>query len=245
VFIAFTGEERGLVGSDRYVKEPVFPLESTVAMLNMDMVGRMVDDRCLVYGADTSPVWKGWLEKFGAEGKLALALKPEGMGPSDHQSFFLKKIPVLHFFTGSHPDYHRPGDDWEKINFNGMSRVVDVVEKLTVELLNSPERPAFVEVKGRANPGREGGRPYLGTIPDFANDKPGQSISGVAPGGPAEKAGLKAGDRIVKFGPHKIENLEDYDLAMRKFSAGDTVELTVIRDEKPVKLKVTLDRPRE
>lgn len=243
VFIAFTGEERGLIGSAHYVKEPIFPLENTVAMLNMDMVGRMVEDRCTVFGADTSSVWKGLLEKFGAESKLTLALKPEGMGPSDHQSFYQKKIPVLHFFTGNHSDYHRPTDDWEKINFGGMSRVVDVVEKLALELSNAPERPGYVEVKGSANPLRDGSRPYFGSIPDFGSEKPGYLLGGVSPGGPAEKAGLKAGDRIVQLGTKKIDNLDDFDLALRKFSAGDTADVTVIRDEKEVKLKVTLDKP--
>ncbi|MBI5759019.1 MAG: M20/M25/M40 family metallo-hydrolase [Planctomycetales bacterium] len=244
VFLAFTGEESGLIGSARYVKEPVFPLEKTVAMLNMDMVGRMVEDRCTVFGADTSPIWKGLLEKFGAEGKLTLVQKPEGMGPSDHQSFYQKKIPVLHFFTGNHTDYHRPGDDWEKINVGGMSRVVDVVEKLVLELASAPERPGYVEVKGSANPLRDGSRPYFGSIPDFGSDKPGYLLGGVAPGGPAEKGGLKAGDRIVQLGMKKIDNLDDFDLALRKFSAGDTADVTVIRGDKEVKLKVNLDKPR-
>lgn len=243
VFIAFTGEESGLIGSVRYVKEPVFPLDKTVAMLNMDMVGRMVEDRCTVFGSDTSPIWKGLLEKFGAEGKLTLALKPEGLGPSDHDSFYRQKIPVLHFFTGTHSDYHRPGDDWEKINVGGMARLVDVVEKLTIELGNAAERPSYVEVKGSAQVGREGSRPYFGSIPDFSSDKPGYLLGGVAPGGPAEKGGLKAGDRIVQLGRKKIENLDDFDLALRRFSAGDIADVIVMRDDKEVKLKVNLDKP--
>jgi len=119
VFIAFTGEEMGLIGSSRYTKEPVFPLEKTIAMLNMDMVGRLQDDKLTVFGTGTSPIWDDMLKRRAKEAHFELSLSPEGMGPSDHQSFFLKQIPVLHFFTGTHGDYHRPSDDWEKINIPG------------------------------------------------------------------------------------------------------------------------------
>jgi Zn-dependent M28 family amino/carboxypeptidase len=245
VFIAFTGEESGLIGSARYTKEPIFPLEKTIAMLNMDMVGRLQDDKLTVFGTGTSPIWDEMLKRLGKDGHFELSLKPEGMGPSDHQSFFMKQIPVLHFFTGTHGDYHRPSDDWEKINIPGTERVVDLIEKLAIELASLPERPKYVAVQGTAQIGeRAGSRPYFGSVPDFGNEKPGYSLGGVVPGGPAEKGGLKGGDRIVLLGTNKIENLSDFDLALRKFSPGDTVEVTVMRGDEKVTLKVVLDKPR-
>jgi hypothetical protein len=245
VFIAFTGEESGLIGSARYTKEPIFPLDKTIAMLNMDMVGRLQDDKLTVFGAGTSPVWEEMLQRRGKEEHFEMSLKPEGMGPSDHQSFFMKQIPVLHFFTGTHNDYHRPSDDWEKINIPGTERIVDLIEKLAIEVASLPERPKYVAVQGTAQIGeRAGSRPYFGSVPDFGSEKPGYALGGVVPGGPAEKGGLKGGDRIVLLGTNKIENLSDFDLALRKFSPGDTVEVTVMRGEEKVTLKVVLDKPR-
>jgi Zn-dependent M28 family amino/carboxypeptidase len=245
VFIAFTGEESGLIGSARYTKEPIFPLETTIAMLNMDMVGRLQDDKLTVFGSGTSPIWDEMLKRQAKDAHFEVSLKPEGMGPSDHQSFFMKQIPVLHFFTGTHNDYHRPSDDWEKINIPGTERIVELIEKLTIEVASLPERPKYVAVQGTAQIGeRAGSRPYFGSVPDFGNEKPGYSLGGVVPGGPAEKGGLKGGDRIVLLGTNKIENLSDFDLALRKFSPGDTVEVTVMRGDDKVTLKVVLDKPR-
>ncbi len=245
VFIAFTGEEMGLFGSARYTKEPIFPLDKTIAMLNMDMVGRLRDEKLTIFGAGTSPIWDDLLKRLAKEGHFDLSLKPEGMGPSDHQSFFMKQIPVLHFFTGTHGDYHRPSDDWDKINIPGTERIAELVEKVAVEVASLPERPKYVAVKGTANiEERQGSRPYFGSVPDFGTDKPGYALGGVAPGGPAEKAGLKAGDRIVQLGKSKIENLSDFDLALRNFSPGETVEVTVIRGDDRVVVKVVLDKPR-
>jgi hypothetical protein len=246
VFVAFTGEESGLIGSARYTKEPVFPLDKTIAMINMDMVGRLKDDKLTVFGSGTSPVWEGLLTRLGKEGHFTMSLKPEGMGPSDHESFFIRQIPVLHFFTGTHGDYHRPSDDWEKINIPGTERIVDLIEKLIVDVAGLPERPAYVAVKGSADIGERssGSRPYFGSVPDFGAEKPGYALAGVAPGGPADKAGLKAGDRIVQLGTHRIENLSDFDLALRSFSPGDSVEVAVMRGDERVMLKVVLDKPR-
>ena len=246
VFVAFTGEEMGLFGSARYTKEPVFPLDKTIAMINMDMVGRLQNDKLTIFGAGTSPVWNDMLTRLGKASHFELSLKPEGMGPSDHQSFFLKQIPVLHFFTGSHGDYHRPSDDWDKINIPGTERIVDLIEKLVIELASQPERPQYIAVKGTAQISDRpaGSRPYFGSVPDFGTEQPGYALSGVVPGGPAEKGGLKAGDRIVQLGQHRIENLSDFDDALRKFSPGETVDVAVMRGEERVLLKVVLDRPR-
>ncbi len=245
VFIAFTGEELGLLGSARYCKEPVFPLDKTVAMFNMDMVGRLKgDQKLIVYGTGTSPRWEPQLKEFNGEDNFHLIFKPEGFGPSDHSSFYAKKIPVLHFFTGEHPDYHRPTDDWDKLNIDGVARVTDLIEKLVSSTVANAERPQYVEVKGAATMNRGGNRPYFGSIPEFGNEEPGYSISGAASGSPADKGGLKGGDRIVKFGGNPVTNLDDFDAALRKFKAGDEVEVIVVRDKQEVALKVTLDPPK-
>jgi hypothetical protein len=245
VFIAFTGEETGLVGSARYTREPLFPLDKTIAMLNMDMVGRLKDDKLTVFGTGTSTLWNDLLQRLGKEYGFQMIFKPEGFGPSDHSSFYAKQVPVLHFFTGNHGDYHRPSDDWDKLNIPGEERVVGLIEKLLVEVAQAPARPQYVEVKGTAQMGERGGaRPYFGSIPDFGGDKPGYLLSGVAPGSPADAAGLKGGDRIVQLGMVRIESLEDFDLALRRFTPGDTVEVTAMRGDEPIKLKVTLDKPR-
>jgi hypothetical protein len=245
VFIAFTGEERGLLGSAHYVKDPLFPLDKTIAMVNMDMVGRLLDEKLTVFGTGTSPVWDELLAGPAAQQGLAIVKKPEGFGPSDHSSFYAKQIPVLHLFTGTHSDYHRPSDDWQKINYEGMARIVTLVEDLVVSLAKSEERPAYVSVQGRATMERSGARPYFGSIPDFSSDQDGYAIQGVAPGSPADKAGIKSGDTIVRLGGHAIGSLDDFDLALRKFSAGQEVETIVRRDGQEVKLKVTLAQPRQ
>jgi hypothetical protein len=244
VFIAFTAEELGLIGSAKYVAEPIFPIEKTIAMYNMDMVGRLTDNRLTVFGVGTSPNFKDEVTKFSADRKFKLSLKPEGFGPSDQSSFYAKKIPVLHFFTGTHSDYHRPGDDWEKINVEGMDRIAGLVEDIVVNTANTKEPPKYLAVKTRAQVGRQGSRPYFGSIPDFGAEEKGYALSGVAPGSPAEKGGLKAGDRIIALGKNKVNDLSDFDFALRKFKAGEEVDLTVVRATKEIKLKVTLAKPR-
>lgn len=245
VFIAFTAEELGLLGSARYVKDPVFPLDKTIAMFNLDMIGRLADDKLTVYGAGTSSRWESELSTLNERDfHFQLALKPEGFGPSDQASFYGEKIPVLHYFSGTHSDYHRPTDDWDKLNIEGMAKIVGFVAREVEATLANPTRPDYIEVQGSANPVRGGSRPYVGTIPDFGSELPGYAINGAAPGSPADKAGMKAGDRIVKFGKHAINSLEDYDNALRDFKAGDEVEVTVARKGEEVKLKVVLDPPR-
>ncbi|HET6422310.1 MAG TPA: M20/M25/M40 family metallo-hydrolase [Planctomycetaceae bacterium] len=244
MFIAFTAEELGLLGSAKYVKEPVVPLEQTIAMFNMDMVGRLQEDKLTIFGSGTSTRWESELKSLNEQSGFKLTFKPEGFGPSDHSSFYGKKIPVLHFFTNNHPDYHRPTDDWEKLNIEGIERVVTMLEKLIVMTAENPERPNYIEVKQAPNAQRGGNRPYFGTIPDFASEGEGYGISGAAAGSPAEKGGLKGGDRIIALGENKVTGLDDFDLALRKFKPGEEISVTVTRDGKPVVLKVTLEPPR-
>jgi Peptidase family M28/PDZ domain/PA domain len=244
VFIAFTGEEEGLIGSAHYVKEPVFPLAKTVAMINLDMVGRLNEERLTVYGLGTSDHFKELIERTTKAHKFHLIPKPEGFGPSDHSSFYGKKIPVLFFFTGTHSDYHRPTDDWDKINIVGMDRIVDLVEEVGTTIVNGPDRPNYIEIKGMGMVSRGGSRPYFGSIPDFGSEAAGYAIQGVAPDGPADRAGIKSGDLIVQMGDRKITGLDDFDLALRRFKAGEDIPVVVLRGGKKVTLKVTLGKPK-
>ena len=243
VFIAFTGEERGLFGSAHYVREPAFPLEKTIAMLNLDMVGRLRDDRLIVSGVGTAPEFGELLDRANAKHKFKLTKKRGGYGPSDHASFYAREIPVMHFFTGTHEDYHRPGDDFEKVNVPGMRRIASLVVEITVSLANAPKRPEYVAVTPpRLRPA--GNRPFLGSIPDFGSMEPGYAMSGVVKGGPAERAGIRGGDVIVRFGESKIGGLEDIDAALRKYEAGDRVRVIVKRGGEKLTFEVTLDPPR-
>ena len=244
VFIAFTGEERGLLGSAEYVRNPVFPLESTVAMINLDMVGRLKDDKLTVFGTDTAKEWNELIDKSAGNYRLNIIKKPEGFGPSDHSSFYGKQIPVLHMFTGTHQEYHRPNDDWPLINFEGMERVTQFTERLVEWAATTAPKPTYVQIAGRAELERSGGRPYFGSIPDFGTNEKGYAIQSVAPGSPAEKGGMKGGDIIVKLGDQVIANLDDFDLALRKYTAGQQVDVVVKRGGMEVTLKVTLAPPR-
>lgn len=246
VFIAFTGEERGLFGSAQYVRQPLFPLENTVAMLNMDMVGRLRDDKLIIQGVDTSPEFGVIIDKLNESAKFQLTKQPGGNGPSDHASFYPQNIPVMHFFTDLHDDYHRPSDDIDKVNFAGAERVAQMVAASAAEIAALDVRPGYIAVAPTFSiqPGRGGDRPYFGSVPDFAQAQPGYALSGVTKGGPAEKAGLLAGDVIIKLGESKIGNLDDFDSALRKFQAGDKAPVVVRRGEQELTFEVELEKPR-
>ena len=246
VFIAFTGEERGLLGSAHYARNPSFPLEKTVAMLNMDMVGRLQDNKLIVNGIDTAKEFEAWVDAANlVEGQPSFHLikKTGGFGPSDHATFYGKNIPVLHLFTGNHKDYHKPSDDVDKLDVNGMRRVADLLAALTVKIAETSEKPTFQESK-QTIADRGGNRPYFGSIPDFSSEIPGYALSGVAKDSPAQKAGIQGGDVVIKFGDSKIGNLEDIDGALRKYKAGDKAPVVIQRGAKQLTLEVTLDPPR-
>ncbi|MDX1962727.1 MAG: M28 family peptidase [Pirellulales bacterium] len=253
VFIAFSGEERGLLGSAHYVQHPLFPLENTIAMLNMDMVGRLQNEQLIIYGFDTAKEFDELLERVNQAYKLNIKREPGGFGPSDHASFYAKKIPVLHFFTGLHADYHRPGDDVEKINFPGMRRVLQFLGDTAVGIVDAKERPFFTLATKEsfhghgdpnAAPAPKGARPYFGSIPDLSYNGEGYALQGVAEQGPAAKGGIMGGDVIIAVGENKIGNLADFDSALRKYKSGESVEITVKRGEEEKKFQVTLEPPR-
>ncbi len=243
LFVAFSGEERGLLGSGHYAANAAVPLENTAAMVNLDMVGRLDGDKVVVHGTGTGTGLEALVDRLVSAHGFEAAKEPGGFGPSDHASFYAKKIPVLHLFTGSHADYHRPTDTADKINYDGMVRLAGLVADVVRELATAPERPTYVEVASKMF-ARGGDRPYFGSIPDFGKPGKGYAISGVAKESPAAAGGLQAGDLIVRLGDSAIAGLEDFDSALRKHKGGDSVPVVVVRGGVEVSLTVVLGQPK-
>lgn len=240
IFVTFSCEEMGVLGSSYFVNNPPVPLENIVAMLNMDMIGRVDKDNSLtIIGAGTSSVWKDIIKEKNAYG-FNLALNDDGFGGSDHMPFTQKEIPVLFFFTGIHEDYHMPSDDVEKINAPGEENVVKLVFDIAGAVNVMPERPDFVKVERKEMPKQTRSKIKTGTIPEFSYQGTGYKISGTTDGSPAQKAGLQAGDIIIKFAGKQVDNIYDFMSAMGGISMGDTVEVVVLRDEKEVTLMMDL-----
>jgi hypothetical protein len=244
LFMAFSGEELGLLGSAHYVKNPVLPLDKTVAMVNMDMIGRMQNNRLTVIGTGTSPAWNSLVDELNTGAKFELGRNESGFGGSDHQSFYNAKVPVLFFFTGLHADYHRPSDTAEKINTADAARVVTFVAQATDRIATMPERPAYQQVTTATAPQRSVARASLGSIPEYGGNVVGVLLGGVREGSPAEKAGLKAGDIIIQFGERTIRNIEEYTAALGEAKPGDVVKIVVKRGNETVTLTATLAESR-
>jgi Zn-dependent M28 family amino/carboxypeptidase len=258
VFIAFSAEELGLYGSVHYCKAPLYPLEKTAAMINMDMIGRskpvpadwlgvFKQDRLVVYGTGTGDGFNELVDKANAKVEFKLSRLASGTGPSDHDSFYRKKVPVLFLYTGTHGEYHRPTDVPEKINVPAMKKVADFVQVLADDLTTREARPKYQETKGgwtdptdpRAVPTRPKG-PTLGIRPgNYEAEDGGLLVDGVTPGGPAEKGGIKDGDVIVEIGGKPVKNIGGYMSAMSAQKAGTPTEVVVMRKGQKVTLKVT------
>jgi len=237
VFIAFSGEEEGLLGSNYYVNHPLMPLDKTVAMINMDMIGRMKDRKLVVGGVGTAKEWRQ-LINTGSNGAFELTMNEDGYGPSDHSSFYSKQIPVLFFWTGTHNDYHKPSDTFEKINYNDEARILSLVARIVKDVDAADPRLTFTTAK--SDPPRGGGfRVYLGTIPNYADTNDGLLLDGVRDDSPAAKAGLKAGDKVVKIGNREVKNVYDYTYALGEMKAGQEYEIEVKRGEEKLTLKIT------
>ncbi|MCI0415048.1 M28 family peptidase, partial [bacterium] len=240
LFIAFGGEELGVLGSSYFTKNPVIPIQDVIAMLNMDMIGRLRDEKLVVGGTGTSPVWKEMLQASNQE-RLKITFNEDGYGPSDHSVFYARNIPVLFFFTGAHAQYHKPEDDAALIEYKGMVAVLNYVSRIAEKIVAMPSKPEFVKVKSREQAVGTGGfRVYLGTIPDYSEDVKGVKLTGVRDGSPAEKAGILGGDIIVEFGGKKIENVYDYTYALQQQKPGDIVTVVVLRNDQKKSLRVTL-----
>ena len=244
LFVAFSGEERGLLGSAHYTANAAVPLTDTVAMVNLDMVGRLDGNKIVVHGTGTGTGLDALVDRFVAARGFEAAKEPGGFGPSDHSSFYARKIPVLHLFTGSHSDYHRPTDTADKINYDGMVRITRLVADIVRDLATAPERPAYIEVASKQFAGGGGDRPYFGSIPDFGKPGKGYAITGATKDSPAAKGGLKGGDVIVRLGESAVTGLEDFDSALRKHKGGETVPVVVVRDGAEITLQIMLDPPK-
>jgi Zn-dependent M28 family amino/carboxypeptidase len=311
VFVAFGGEEEGLVGSSFYVQHPARPLEQTVAMLNMDMIGRLREGALSVGGVGTAAEWRGWLEEAnkgykvtldpsvtgkpdgaqaaGGDGKeegksddrdnkksggkrgvgagrgrneppapfiitgsngrtavtatpaerFALRLSEDGYGPSDHSSFYARRVPVLFFFTGTHEDYHKPSDTADRINYDGEALIIQFVRDVVYRLQAADARPAYAQAKSEMNTRSATFRVSLGTMPSYAESSDGLKLEGVREGSPAAAAGLKAGDKIVKLAGRDIRNVYDYTQALSEMKAGQEYEVEVLRDGRRLTMKIT------
>ncbi len=243
VFLAFSGEELGLLGSAWYTKNPAWPLEKTAAMLNLDMVGRPRDGKLYVGGVGTSPSFRAIVDKANRTG-MTLAFQESGYGSSDHTSFYVKNVPVLFFFSGLHQDYHKPSDTPEKIQPAQLARVADLAMNAALTLAASPQKPQFVRVQEPRSVAAGGGGgygAYFGSIPDMGEEVQGVKFADVRDGSPAAKAGLKAGDVLVEFAGKEIKNLYDFTYALRAHRPGETVAVVVLRGGEKVKADVTLE----
>lgn len=250
IFVAFSGEEEGLFGSNWYVNHPVFPLDKTVAMINLDMVGRLKDDKLTIGGIGTASEWKNIVEGLNLGDpprmtdtalnpqRFALQLNDDGFGPSDHSSFYGKKVPVLFFFTGTHDDYHKPTDTADKINYKGEEKIIDYIARLEGVVDRAPKRPTYTVAKS-SGAGRMGFNVYLGTVPNYADSDTGLLLDGVRDGSPADKAGVKAGDRVVKLAGHDIRNVMDYTYVLGEMKADTEYEIVVVRGSEKLTLKIT------
>lgn len=237
LFVAFSGEELGLLGSKHYVREPLVPIADTVAMLNLDMVGRLEKNRLFVGGTGTSPVWPGMLERLNrSEGRFELTLWPGGKAPSDHASFYEANLPVLFFFTGLHSDYHRPSDDWNTIEYAGLERVTRFAASVALELSALEERPQFT----RCDAGGFTVGPYVGIAVEQRDD--GVYVAHVDKKSPARKAGFRVDDRIAEWNKVPVPSTTRYNDIVSKAKAGDRVEVIVIRSGKRRRLKLKMGR---
>jgi aminopeptidase YwaD len=245
VFVAFGAEELGTLGSSYFVKNVPASTGHVAAMVNMDMIGRLREDALDVHGVGTSPVWKTVLDEANRSAKLKLKIHEGGYGPSDHTPFYAAGIPVFFVFTGNHADYHRPSDTADKINAEGIERVLALVEPMVASLASpSTTDIAFVRVpaekEDQGATGARGFRVWLGGIPDYSAEVTGVRLTGVSPGSPAEGAGLLAGDVLIRLGSREIRNIYDYTYALGDYKPGDRVTAVVQREGREVSVEVVL-----
>ena len=238
LFVAFSGEEMGLYGSKHFVEALPVPANRIRYMINLDMVGRLSDRRRLaVNGTGTSPAWAAALETAATATDLSLATDPSGIGASDHTSFYLEDIPAVHLFTGAHDDYHTPADDSHRIDYTGLQDVVTFAVH-TIEALDDDGAIAFTETKDQRPQRQRSFDVSLRVMPDYVYDGEGLRIDVVIDGGPADQAGLKAGDVIVQLGETDVTDIYAYMEGLGTFEEGDTAHVTVRRDEKRIEKEV-------
>lgn len=230
VFMHFSAEELGLIGSKKIVEELGLDSNNVAYMINMDMVGRLNDSThaLTVGGVGTSPAWGKVVNKD--DERFKIGVDSSGVGPSDHSSFYYKGIPVLFFFTGTHTNYHKPGDDADKINYEGQAQIMDYIYSITAKMDAMP-KPVYTETK-QPKVGKVRFKVTLGVMPDYSFNDGGLRIDGVTDGRPAAKAGLKGGDIIIQMGKHEIRGIQTYMEALGAFEEGDKTTITILREGK-------------
>ncbi len=246
VFVAFAGEEMGLLGSTHYVKQPAFPLGKTVLMVNLDMVGRLRDSKLYVAGVDSGTGLRRLVADTADGLRLSLQLRGDPFSPSDHTAFYTAERPVLFLFTGAHGDYHRPTDTWEKLNPQGLETVTAFAARIIAAAATETVPPAYVKLQAPSTRTGGGGYgPFFGVVPDFGEaEQPGVRISGVRPGSPADQAGVRAGDVIVKFAGVMVKTLDDLTFALRGRRPGDRVDVVILRDGQERQVQAILEERR-
>ncbi|HYV63850.1 MAG TPA: M28 family peptidase [Bryobacteraceae bacterium] len=249
LFMTFAGEELGLLGSNYYTGHPLLPLENAVAMLNMDMIGRIRGGKVYVNGTGTGSTLDKVVESVKAPDSFKIDLsEATGYGGSDHMSFTVKQVPVLFFFSGLHGDYHKPSDTWDKIDAPDAAKLLGYVGQIAMRLASDPQRPQFQRVVEKTAPSgsssSSGYGPNFGSIPDFDEPPKGVRFADVRDGTPAAKAGLKAGDILIEFGGKEIGNLYDFTYALQSHKPGDEVLVKVLRGSQTIEAKVLLTERR-
>jgi hypothetical protein len=241
LFICFSGEELGLIGSKKYCEEPTIDFQNVNYMINLDMIGRFNDStkKLMVYGVGTAKEWVTLINMTDKlNHKFNIKQDSSGIGPSDQTSFYLKNIPVLHFFTGQHSDYHKPSDDVEKINFDGEKSILDHIVFL-IELTETYAKKLEFQFTKNTSPEIRTFKVTMGVMPDYAFEGTGMRIDAVTNGRPASKAGLQGGDIVLKMGDLIINNMNDYMKALYIFEKGQTIQITILREKNELKFNVT------
>ena len=238
LFIAFTGEEKGLWGSNWFTKNPTIDLATVNYMINMDMVGRLDEGKKLaVYGTGTSPTWTPLIESIGKDKGFDVKFHPGGVGPSDHTSFYLKDMPVLHFFTGQHEDYHKPSDDFDKINYEGLKEIQGFIDDVIAQC-DSKGKLEFTKTKDEDSKKAPKYSVTLGVIPDYMYDGKGMMITSVRDGRTAAKAGIQDGDIVIKMGDVEVTDMMAYMNALSLFKKGEKTMVIVKRGEEELEFEV-------
>jgi len=240
LFLAFSGEEMGLLGSAHFVEEPTVDLDNAIAMINMDMIGRMDNEKLIIFGTGTSAVWEDILLDANTD-SLDLDLVEDGTGASDHTSFYYQSIPVLHYFTDTHSDYHRPSDDVEYINYEGIAKTISHIVRV-IDYLDDvdKEQLAFIEAPGEQRQSMRLEGPTLGVLPDYGYDGKGLKITGTNPGQPAANAGLEGGDIIIELGGVELEDIYSYMGVLNTLEKGQRTTISILRDGEVLTFKMQL-----